>query len=49
MGTRTRRQRSARLLDQAAQRGIAGEIVAGKHLAGFEARKLAGKIAGDNR
>ena len=49
MGTRAWRERSACLLDQAAQRGIAGEIVAGKHLAGFEARKLAGKIAGDNR
>ena len=45
MGARAWRQRGAGLLDQAAQRGIAGEIVADQHLARLQPRKLAGKIA----
>ena len=49
MRARARRERGARLLDQAAQRGVAGEIVADQHLAGLQPRKLAGKIARAHR
>ena len=45
MGARDRRERGASLLDDGAERRIAGLIVADQHLAGAEPGKLAGKVA----
>ena len=49
MGTRDRRQRGARLGNDAADIRIAGEIVTGQHLAGLDACELAGKVAEADR
>ena len=49
MGARDRRQRGARLADDAADIRIAREIVTDQHLAGLDACKLAGKIAEADR
>ena len=45
MRARDRRERGARLVDDGAERWIAGLIVADQHFAGAKPGKLAGKVA----